>query len=45
MTGADVDWGEPAGIGLGAGPQFLYAFVMVRSRSRKEVLIWSERIG
>ena len=41
---AQVDWGELAGIDLGAGPQTLYAFVMVLSHSRKEVLIWSERM-
>jgi transposase len=41
---AQVDWGELAGIDLGQGPQTLYAFVMVLSYSRKEVLIWSERI-
>jgi hypothetical protein len=40
---AQVDWGELDGIDLGAGPQSLYAFVMVLSYSRKEVLIWCER--
>jgi transposase len=37
---AQVDWGEFAGIDVGAGPQVLYGFVLVLSHSRKEVLIW-----
>ena len=41
---AQVDWGEVAGIDLGQGPEALYAFVMVLSHSRKEVLIWSRRM-
>src|SRR5512143_252838 len=41
---AQVDWGELAGIDLGAGPQTLYAFVMVLSHSRKEALIWCRRM-
>jgi hypothetical protein len=40
---AQVDWGEIAGSDWGAGPQTLYAFVMVLSHSRKEVLIWCQR--
>src|SRR5262249_25962667 len=35
-----VDWGEFVNIDIGAGKQKLYAFVMVLSHSRKEVLIW-----
>jgi transposase len=41
---AQVDWGEVADIDLGQGPETLYAFVMVLSHSRKEVLIWSRRM-
>jgi transposase len=41
---AQVDWGEVSGIDLGHGPELLYAFVMVLSYSRKEVLIWSRRM-
>lgn len=41
---AQVDWGQIAGIDLGDGPQALYAFVMVLSHSRKEVLIWCQRM-
>jgi transposase len=41
---AQVDWGEFAGLDVGAGPQKLYAFVMVLSHSRKAVLVWSERM-
>jgi transposase len=37
---AQVDWGEFPNIDIGEGPQKLYAFVMVLSHSRKEVLIW-----
>jgi transposase len=40
---AQADWGELAGLDIGRGPQALYAFVMVLSHSRKEVVIWSER--
>jgi transposase len=40
---AQVDWGEIDGIDIGVGPQTLYAFVLVLSHSRKEVLIWCER--
>ena len=38
---AQVDWGEFTGLDIGDGPEKLYAFVMVLSHSRKEVLIWS----
>src|SRR5947199_22320 len=38
------DWGELAGSDIGRGPQALYAFVMVLSHSRKEVVVWSERM-
>lgn len=38
---AQVDWGEFSGLDIGDGPQKLYAFVLVLSHSRKEVLIWS----
>jgi transposase len=41
---AQVDWGEFADLEIGAGPQKLYAFVMVLSHSRKAVLVWSERM-
>jgi transposase len=41
---AQVDWGEFNGLDIGAGPQKLYAFVMVLSHSRKEVLVWSRRM-
>jgi transposase len=41
---AQVDWGEFAGLDVGAGPQKLYAFVLVLSHSRKQVLIWSPRM-
>jgi transposase len=41
---AQADWGELAGLDIGRGPQALYAFVMVLSHSRKEVVIWSERM-
>src|SRR5215208_5557114 len=41
---AQVDWGEFQGIDIGSGPQTLYAFVMVLSHSRKEVLVWSLRM-
>jgi transposase len=41
---AQVDWGEFADLDVGAGLQKLYAFVMVLSHSRKEVLVWSQRM-
>ena len=41
---AQVDWGEFTGLDIGDGPQKLYAFVMVLSHSRKEVLVWSRRM-
>jgi len=41
---AQVDWGEFSGLDIGDGPQQLYAFVLVLSHSRKEVLIWSRRM-
>jgi transposase len=41
---AQVDWGEFAGLDIGGGPQKLYALVMVLSHSRKEVLVFSERM-
>jgi transposase len=41
---AQVDWGEVQGLDLGEGPETLYAFVMVLSYSRKEVLVWSRRM-
>jgi hypothetical protein len=41
---AQVDWGEFADLDIGAGPQKLYAFVMVLSHSRKEVLVFSPRM-
>ncbi|MGE5717038.1 MAG: IS21 family transposase, partial [Acidobacteriota bacterium] len=41
---AQADWGERAGIDIGRGPQPRYAFVMVLSHSRKEVVVWSERM-
>jgi len=41
---AQVDWWECRGLDLGAGPQTLYAFVMVLSHSRKEVVIWCRRM-
>jgi transposase len=41
---AQVDWGEFGNRDVGNGPQRLYAFVMVLSHSRKEVLVWSERM-
>src|SRR5262245_37972317 len=39
-----VDWGEFAGIDLGDGPETLYGFVLVRSHSRKVVLIGCRRM-
>jgi transposase len=41
---AQVDWGEFPGLDLGDGPQTLYAFVLVLSHSRKEVLVWCRRM-
>jgi transposase len=41
---AQVDWGEFSNLDIGDGPQKLYAFVLVLSHSRKEVLIWSRRM-
>jgi transposase len=41
---AQVDWGEFADLDVGAGPQKLYAFVLVLSHSRKAVLVWSEHM-
>lgn len=41
---AQADWGERVGIDIGRGPQPLYVFVMVLSHSRKEVVVWSERM-
>jgi transposase len=41
---AQVDWGEFDGLDLGDGPQKLYAFVLVLSHARKEVLIWCRRM-
>ena len=41
---AQVDWGELPDLDVGAGPQKLYAFVMVLSHSRKAVLVWRERM-
>ncbi len=41
---AQVDWGEFSDLDIGDGPQKLYAFVLVLSHSRKEVLIWSRRM-
>lgn len=41
---AQVDWGEFHSIDLGDGPQTLYAFVLVLSHCRKEVLIWCRRM-
>src|SRR6516165_9506227 len=40
---AQVDWGEFPDLDLGAGPESLYAFVLVLSHSRKEALIWCRR--
>jgi transposase len=41
---AQVDWWECGGLDLGEGPQTLYAFVLVLSHSRKEVVIWCRRM-
>jgi transposase len=42
---AQVDWGEFSNLDIGNGPQRLYAFVLVLSHSRKEVLVWRERMN
>src|SRR3954452_11648550 len=41
---AQVDWGEFGGLDVGDGPQTLYAFVLVLSHARKEVLVWCRRM-
>ncbi|HUT89560.1 MAG TPA: hypothetical protein VMY37_08695 [Thermoguttaceae bacterium] len=41
---AQVDWGEVWGVDLGDGPQKVYAFVMVLSHLRKEVVVWCRRM-
>ncbi len=41
---AQVDWGEFDGLDVGDGPHKLYAFVLVLSHSRKEVLVWCRRM-
>jgi transposase len=41
---AQVDWGTVTDLDIGAGPQTLYAFVAVLSHSRKEVVIWRQRM-
>jgi transposase len=41
---AQVDWGEFSNIDVGDGPQKLYAFVLVLSHSRKEVLVWCQHM-
>jgi len=41
---AQVDWGEFTDLEIGDGPQKLFAFVMVLSHSRKEAVIWSQRM-
>jgi hypothetical protein len=41
---AQVDGGEFSGLDIGDGPQKLYAFVLVLSHCRKEVLVWSRRM-
>jgi transposase len=41
---AQVDWGEFPDLDVGQGPQKLYAFILVLSHSRKEVLVWSRRM-
>ncbi|HEV3164003.1 MAG TPA: IS21 family transposase [Isosphaeraceae bacterium] len=41
---AQVDWWECSRVDLGDGPQTLYAFVLVLSHSRKEVVIWCRRM-
>jgi transposase len=41
---AQVDWGEFSDLDIGNGPQKLYAFVMVLSHSRKEVVVFCLRM-
>jgi len=41
---AQADWGEFSDLDVGDGPQKLYAFVLVLSHSRKEVLVWCRRM-
>ena len=41
---AQVDWGTFTELDVGRGPEPLHALVMVLSHSRKEVLVWSERM-
>jgi transposase len=41
---AQVDWWECSSVDIGEGPQTLYAFVMVLSHSRKEVVVWCRRM-
>ncbi len=41
---AQVDWGTVEDLDIGAGPETLYAFVAVLSHSRKEVVIWRQRM-
>jgi transposase len=41
---AQVDWGTVTDLDIGAGPETLYAFVAVLSHSRKEVVIWRQRM-
>jgi transposase len=41
---AQVDWGEFGDLDVGCGPQRLYAFLLVLAHSRKEALVWSERM-
>jgi hypothetical protein len=36
-----TDWGEYPAVDLGAGPEWLSAFVMVLSHSRKPAVVWS----
>jgi len=38
-----TDWGEYPRIDVGAGPEWLHAFVMVLSHSRKPAVVWSRR--
>ena len=41
---AQVDGGESSDLDVGAGPQKLYAFVMVLSHSRKQVVVFCPRM-
>ena len=41
---AQVDWGEFSDLDIGVGSQKLYAFVMVLSHSRKEVVVFCPRM-